>query len=149
MGRYWNTTTGRSGKFMFGVQPSNAPEGLGMHEQERTSISYYADEDDKEEIKTALNGRYSLLGVPEGERVYTLPEDYGKWRDKVLVPLVFDTIPEDQAPKGAKLWASRTEGCVDIEKDPMRTKWYSDIYLALTILTDIEEQGVCELEAEL
>ena len=46
MGRYYRTDNGAEGKFMFGVQPSDDPAEMGMHEQDPQVINYYADEDD-------------------------------------------------------------------------------------------------------
>lgn len=148
MGREWTTDTSRGGKFMFGIQPSDAPRHLGMHEQTQSTIDYYADEDDVEHIKAELNKRYDTLGVPEEMRIYLLPKDYDEWADKHLLPLVFETVPEDKAPKDAIHWASKKAGCIDIEKDKKKTEAYADIYLALTILTDIEDDGYCQIEAE-
>lgn len=52
MGRYYETNTGRRGKFMLGVQDSTDPEYMGMNEQERGYIEYLADrEDDKKEME--------------------------------------------------------------------------------------------------
>jgi hypothetical protein len=45
MGRYWNTDTGREGKFCFGKQSTNSPEQFGMYEN-NTTITYYIDEEE-------------------------------------------------------------------------------------------------------
>ena len=52
MGRYYNTNTGRGGKFGFACQNSSDPQDyFGMEEQEPTSITYYADDSDTEKSR--------------------------------------------------------------------------------------------------
>lgn len=135
---------------MVARQPSDAPERLGMREQVPSTISYYADEDDKAAIKEELDKRYDLLGVPAGARLYRLTSDeaYQNWKKENLDPLVWEEVKEDEAPQEASKFWTPKEGYVLIEKSREKAIASADIYLALAILTDIEEQGYCSLEAE-
>ena len=75
MGRYYETNTGRRGKFMFGVQSSDDPGYMGMNEQDRSYIDYYADRDDEQKIRNKLDEQYDILGMPKGKRLYTYKEE--------------------------------------------------------------------------
>lgn len=155
MGRYYNTNSGREGKFMFGVQPSDDAGHMGMHEQEPTSITYYADEDDVEKIKRRLDRQYDYLGVPQEDRLYYCKDDKEMmdYEDKVLHDKVFETV--EDTPETRKRfsretpWASDKEGYLDFEIGQGRCLALARIRLALVILSDIKEHGYCELDAEL
>ncbi len=157
MGRYWSTINGREGKFMFGVQSSDDPGALGMHEQEPTHIDYYADEDDVEDITENLDKQYDELGVPQEKRIYYIKKDnwqeYDKYEQEVLHDKVFMEVREDDEEEKAKhgheiVWASRKEGyiCYEIKGKAL---CLARVRLALSILSDIKDEGCCELEAEL
>lgn len=155
MGRYYNTNNGREGKFMFGVQPSDDAGHMGMHEQEPTSITYYADEDDEAKIKRRLNKQYDYLGIPVGERIYYCKDDQEMmdYEDRVLHDKVFETVedtPEVRKRFGKETpWSSGKEGYLDFEISQGRCLALARIRLALIILSDIQDNGYCELEAEL
>ena len=161
MGRYYNCDSGREGKFMFAVQSSDDPGYLGMHEQDPAHITYYADRDDVEGITEKLDEQYDFLGVDKKDRWYRLPtekkglNDYKKWdewEEKVLHDKVWKTVRDEDMPeeeKGRVHWASNKLGCSDIELGEGKCLALARIRLALNILTDIEEYGCCNLEAEL
>lgn len=162
MGRYYYTDSGVEGKFMFGVQPSDDPEVMGMHEQDRSSIDYYADEHDVEDITKKLNEQYDLLGVEDKDRLYLVPrkddgtEDYkaySEWESSVLHDKVWYSVHRDsmtEEQKKATHWTSpRGDDYVDIEVGKEKCLALARVRLALDILTDIKYNGYCSLNAEI
>ena len=68
MGRYYQTATGREGKFWFAVQPSDDPQKIyGMDEVEYddedydtgNTVDYYTD--DKDYVRNKLEEQYNQL----------------------------------------------------------------------------------------
>lgn len=160
MGRYYNTDTGREGKFMFATQSSDDPEYLGMHEQERCSIDYYADEDDVEDITKKLDEQYDILGIAKKDRIYKHTCDkndykaYDEWESRVCKDKVWKTLTDDEVEAYKKehqgkldFWAGENNITM-IEIEPGRCLALARIRLALDILSDIAETGSCSLEAE-
>ena len=159
MGRYYATETGREGKFMFGVQPSDDAGYMGMLEQEPTSVDYYADKDDETKIRLMLDEQYDLLEIPQDKRIYYTDKDwktYDKFEGEVLYPKVFVSVKEDDEEEMAKhkgeiKWAMGKEGYVSFEigKKRVRTLALARIRLGIVILSDIKDTGECWLNAEL
>lgn len=173
MGRYYNCDSGRSGKFMFAVQNSDDPEFLGMSEDTST-IHYYASEDDVDKITERLNEQYDILTVPKEDRIYVYPkgEDgnddiaaYDEWEKRVLYSKVWrdvktsdlDEEEKEKEKEGgeknkndiAMRWSSeKGDNYVAIERPGGTTLALARIRLALTILSDIKDEGYCSLEAE-
>lgn len=160
MGRYYSTYSGREGKFMFAVQPSDDPEFMGMTEN-TSQIHYYADESDKREIRKRVKEQYEILGVPREDRLYVFPktkdgkedtEKYAKWEEEKLYPKVWKNVKYDEATeeeKKAAHWASTLGNdyfAIELEKGKCLA--LARIRLGIDILTDIENDGVCELDAE-
>ena len=157
MGRYYTTDGGREGKFMFAVQSSDDPELLGMHEQEPTEITYYADEDDAEHIKSMLDREYDALDIPKDKRVYYRDkDDYKEWykyEDEVLHDKVFVSVRDDDKETLAKhagetRWGSNKSNYCDFEINGNAIHM-ARIRLAVNILSDIKDNGYCTLDAEL
>lgn len=152
MGRYYSTSGGRDGKFMFAVQSSDDPEHMGMHEEPPSTITYYADDHDVKKITKKLDKQYDILGVPKEDRIYYLENDYKKakeFEDKVLHDRVFVTIKDgDERYKGQIGWYNEKKGYTDYEI-PGRAICLARIRLALDILSDIKDNGYCSLDAEL
>jgi hypothetical protein len=158
VGRYYDTETGRSGKFMFGVQPSDDPGFMGMQEQEPSTIQYYADKDMRADIKKNLDKQYDLLDVPKDKRIYYCKDlqDYDAYEKKELTDKVFVSVREDDKEemekyKGKIRWADDKPGHVSFEigKERERTLVLARIRLGITILSDIKDTGECWLNAEL
>ena len=162
MGRYYYTDSGREGKFMFAVQPSGDPEEMGMHEQEPTSVDYYADKDDVQKITAKLDSQYDELGVDMKDRIYLLPQTdngkddcraYEKWENEVLHDKVWESIPisclTEEQKRGSRWTSPKGDGYVDIEIKDGKCLALARIRLALDILTDIEQYDFCSLNAEL
>ena len=162
MGRYYCTDSGREGKFMFAVQPSDDPEVMGMHEQDRTSVDYYADKHDVRDITKKLNEQYDLLGVDDKDRIYLMPrksdgtEDYKayeEWENSILHDKVWQSVLSSnmtERQKEASHWTSlKGDKYVDLELGEGKCLALARIRLALNILTDIEQDGYCSLNAEI
>ena len=153
MGRYYYTSTGREGKFMFGVQPSDDPEYMGMREDNQ-EIHYYADNNNKEAIEKKLDEQYELLGVPKKDRLYFYDErkEYDDYEDKVLKDKVWIKIKDDseeaKAYKNKVGWYCEDKGYTYYERDN-NAIILARIRLGTTILSDINENGYCSLDAEL
>ena len=156
MGRYYNTASGREGKFMFGVQPSDDPGTMGMREQDPTMITYYADEHDRDKIIKNLDDQYDLLGVPKEERIYSYKtrEQMNKFEEEVLTDRVFVHVRQDDTEalkkyEHASRWcSSKGDDYIDFEKKG-KALCLARVRLALDILSDIEQEGYCTLDAEL
>ena len=162
MGRYYDTSTGREGKFMFATQDSTDPQYLGMRENQNF-IEYYADTDDVENITAKLNEQYDILDVPEKDRIYLLPsenvnddEAMERYENEVLWDKVFESFHHGDLHKAHKKygkkathWGSKNgDEYVDFERKDGRALALARVRLALIILTDIAEEGYCELRAE-
>ena len=148
MGRYYSTGTGRGGKFGFACQSSTDPHDyFGMSEAEPTTIVYEASESDRVRIEEKLDAIYDLAQVPKDKRVYRLNgtdneyEDY----DKAYHDYFFE--PNEKGGFG-RITASG-EHISEGEKFEGAHLAMSRLWLGLTILTDIAEEGYCNLEAEL
>lgn len=151
MGRYYSTSGGREGKFMFAVQSSDDPEYMGMHEEPPSTITYYADEHDTKKIKKKLDEQYDILGVPKEDRIYYCKDEKSgtDFEDKVLHDRVFVTVKDgDERYKGKVGWYNGQKGYTDYEI-PGRAICLARIRLALDILSDIKDNGYCSLDAEL
>lgn len=156
MGRYYDTDGGRRGKFMFGVQASDDPGYMGMHEQEPISIDYYADADDVEHVKSKLDEQYDILGIPENKRIYYCKDNkqMSEYEDKVLHDKVFVTVHKDDKEAKEKYkgktawWSGKGNEYTDYEINNNALA-LARIRLALDILSDIEDNTFCSLTAEL
>lgn len=156
MGRYYYTDNGREGKFMFAVQSSNDPEYLGMHEQERTSIDYYADEDDVPDIRKKLDEQYDKLGVPTENRIYYCKDykEMNEYEDKYLHDKVFVSVSHEdkdamEKHKGEIGFASSKGNDYTDYEIKGNALALARVRLALNILSDIKDGGSCCLNAEL
>ena len=145
MGRYYYTDNGREGKFMFAVQSSDDPEYLGMHEQERASIDYYADEDDVPDIRKKLD-----------DRIYYCKDykEMDEYEDKYLHAKVFVSVSHKdkdamEKHKGEIGWASNKGNDYTDYEIKGNALALARIRLALNILSDIKDGGSCYLNAEL
>ena len=153
MGRYYNTGSGREGKFMFGVQPSDDPEFFGMV---ATSICYCADDSSEPEIKKKLDELYDELEVPKDTRVYYFKEyeDLQKFENEYLYPTCCvseknDDEKEKEKHKDECAWASYKGNDYTDYQIGNRALILARIRLGLTVLSDIKDEGYCSLDAEL
>lgn len=151
MGRYFNTSTGRGGKFGFACQSSSDPHDyFEMEEQEPTEINYYAEEKDIPFIKKQLNKIYEQANVPQEERIYCLKENKDKMSNgesedfyKRYHKYFFETCKSGEGNfAGAN---NQTEREVFKEAHLAMCR----LWLGLVILSDIKDEGYCELSAEI
>lgn len=146
MGRYYTTNTGRSGKFGFACQSSTDPQDyFGMQEQEPVEVMYYAEEKDVPHIKWKLDEVYDQAKVPQEERIYELrkgDDEYQGFHDK------YHKYFFEPRKAGEGNFAGENGGTEREVFDNAHLA-LSRLWLGLTILTDIKEEGYCELNAEL
>lgn len=173
MGRYYTTNTGREGKFGFACQSSGDPgDYFGMREQEPNYITYEVDHDDYDAIKKKVDEAYDKLGVPQEQRVYY--EKASSWKmtesekievenesiklREILNNYAFRLVKRDEIPKyekedGARYSPfasdSRDVNMCNIERFPNAFLWVCRVTLGITILSDLDDEEVCILEAEL
>lgn len=162
MGRYYNTNN-FSGKFGFAVQDSNDAEIFGMEEQEPTSIDYYLEGTDeaKEKVRKVLDEQYEMFGIPTDKRIYRIDPSknyeefkeldllldkvayrpYDEEKDKDIIPYAMDDETCDKLG-----WKRGTSAVPTDKRYPLAR---CRIYLGVKILSDLEIDGYCDLNAEL
>lgn len=146
MGRYFNTNTGRGGKFGFACQSSTDPKDyFEMEEQEPTEITYYADDSDVDSIKWKLDELYDKASVPQEKRIYELNGGDDEYQDfdARFHRYFFETCKAGEGDFAGENGTTEREMFKDAHLCQSR------LWLGLTILTDIKEEGYCELDAEL
>lgn len=141
MGRYWNTATGREGKFGFGCQSSTDPEDY--FKMTPVSITYGGA--DENEVKQKVDELYDKANVPEAERIYNLKggandDEYEDYRDRY-----HKYFFEPRENGGFAGDGGVSEG----EAFPEAYLCSARLWLGLVILTDIVEDGYCEIDAEM
>lgn len=152
MGRYYDTDSGRSGKFMFGVQPSDDPEYMGMTE-DNTKIRFYSGEEDEPNVRAKLDEQYDILEIPKDKRIYYIKDwgEYDKYEKETLEDKVWVKVKrgskEEEQHRGEDKWASDKPDEVMFEKTGTALV-LARIRLGLVILSDIKDEGYCSLEAE-
>lgn len=154
MGRYYNTSGGREGKFGFGCQPSTDPgDYFGMSEEDPTSVTYYADAKDRVHIKLQLDRAYDKLGVEKEKREYYEPnENYDEWINNMhdfLNKYAFEDIKDEDWDGKATRYASEKPGYTSVERIDNAFLWVCRVFLGIKILSDIKDDGYCSLDAEL
>lgn len=160
MGRYYNTQTGKEGKFWFAVQPSDDPKTIyHMDEiepddewnEESGYSENYADfeSDDAESIKKHLDEQYDILGVPKDERKYECEKE-GEyvWEDLAKYYLTEQEPPKDAMGHSAcgYYMGEGKPTMYPISKDKELAA--SRVQLGLVIYNTILTEGECLLTAE-
>ena len=139
MGRYWNTNTGRGGKFGFGCQSSTDPEDyFGM-----TPMSVVYGGADEDEVKKKVDKIYDKANVPKTERVYDLhkcADEYEEFYNRYH-KYFFE-------PREGGGFAGEN-GITEGEVFPEAHLCSARLWLGLVILSDIKEDGYCEIDAEM
>jgi hypothetical protein len=159
MGRYYSTETGRDGKFGFGSQPSTDPgDFFEMEEQEPNEITYMLDKDNYDMVKEKVDGLYDKLKVPAEERIYYLKKEREK-EDKLgdlLEKYAYKKVNNAEVKRYNKIDGFEHKTYYNEEKN----KTFIDVFegaglccsrvrLGLVILSDLQDDGFCELRAEL
>lgn len=157
MGRYYQTATGREGKFWFAVQPSDDPQKIyGMDEVERDdddeydygdTVDYYTD--DKDYVRNKLEEQYTILGVPPDRRRYEVDIRAGYvWDELDDYFLTTQEPPRDQdgyRPAGYYMGEGKpTKYPISKGKELAASR----VQLGLIIYNDIIESGSCSMTAE-
>lgn len=159
MGRYYQTDTGRDGKFGFGSQPSTDPgDFFEMNEQEPNVITYTLDKNNYDMVKEKVDGLYDKLKVPKEERIYYLRKEREK-EDKLgdlLERYAYKKVNRAEVKRYNKIDGFEHQTYYNEEKH----KTFIDVFegaglccsrvkLGLVILSDLQDDGFCELDAEL
>ncbi len=159
MGRYYQTETGRDGKFGFGSQPSTDPgDFFEMEEQEPSEITYTLDKNNYDMVKEKVDGLYDKLKVPTEERIYYLRKEREK-EDKLgdlLEKYAYKKVNNAEVKR-----YNRIDGFEHVTSyNEEKHKTFIDVFkgaglccsrvrLGLVILSDLQDDGFCELTAEL
>lgn len=158
MGRYWDSDGGRRGKFSLGKQPSTDPgDFFGMKELEPNEITYTAEKGDADMIREKVDELYDKLDVPKSERMYYVKKEDTKdeFHDRIQ-KYVYRKVNRKEIERYDKVDGFKHDGfyCgekhkVYIEKVKDSALCYNRLWLGLSILSDLEDEGYCELRAEL
>jgi hypothetical protein len=139
MGRYWNTVTGRDGKFGFGCQSSTDPEDYFK----MTPVSVTYGGADEKVVKQKVDEIYDKANVPKDERVYDLhceADEYEEFYKR------YHKYFFEQREGGG---FAGNNGVTEGEVFPEAHLCSARLWLGLSILSDIAEDGYCEIDAEM
>lgn len=157
MGRYYETETGRGGKFGLCVQSSTDPgDFFDMEEQEPSEIVYTLDKNNYDMVKEKVDGLYDKLGVPKEERIYYLKKEGGDKLGDLLEKYAYKKVNNAEVKRYNKIDGFEHATYYNEEKH----KTFIDAFegselcccrvrLGLVILSDLKDSGYCELRAEL
>lgn len=159
MGRYFQTETGRDGKFGFGSQPSTDPgDFFEMDEQEPSEIVYALDKNNYDMVKEKVDGLYDKLKVPAEERIYYLKKEKEK-EDKLgdlLEKYAYKKVNNAEVKRYDRIDGFEHRTYYNEEKHRTFIDAFegaglccSRVRLGLVILSDLQDDGFCELRAEL
>ena len=158
MGRYYESETGRSGKFVLCRQSSTDPgDFFGMDEREPTEIIYMLEKDNYDMVKKKVDSLYDQLKIPKEERIYYMKKEGGE--EKILD--LFDKYAYKKVNNAEVKRYNKIDGfdhetyyCEEKNKTIIdvfegATLCCSRVRLGLVILSDLQDDGYCELRAEL
>lgn len=157
MGRYYSTQNW-DGKFGFGIQSSFDPvDVFGMYDNTPDDESddgvygcFYLEDLDgaKEAVRSEVDKLYDFLHIAASRRFYSLQSDNQLWElfDE-FEPIWFRPF-EKGKDKGIPYYSPKVgEGIVEREPGIQLAK--CRLELGLKILSDLEKDGYCSMEAEL
>lgn len=158
MGRFYESETGRSGKFTLCRQPSTDPgDFFGMEEMQPNEITYTMEKDNYDMVKEKVDSLYDQLKVPNEKRIYYLKKDD---EEKKLLDLfdkyAYKKVNNAEVKRYNKIdgFEHQTYYCeeknktiIDVIEDS--ALYCSRVRLGLVILSDLQDDGYCELRAEL
>ena len=158
MGRYYESETGRSGKFALGKQPSTDPGNFfGMEELEPNEITYVLEKDNYDMVKEKVDSLYDQLKVPKKERIYYIKKEGEK--DKIsdlFDKYAYKKVNNAEVKRYNKIdgFEHQTYYCEEKNKTIIDVfegagLCRSRVRLGLVILSDLQDDGYCELRAEL
>lgn len=158
MGRYFESETGRSGKFAFGKQPSTDPgDFFGMEEMQPNEITYTLEKDNYDMVKKKVDSLYDQLKVPKEERIYYMKKEGGE--EKILDlfdKYAYKKVNNAEIKRYNKIdgFEHQTYYCEEKNKTIIDVfegagLCCSRVRLGLVILSDLQDDDYCELRAEL
>ena len=118
MGRFYNGDI--SGKFWFGIQPSDCADRFGVIGQQPSMLNYYFDEDNLEDVENEIKFIEDILG----NKIETIDEFFEK----------NNTYKDDDLL------------AIGISKIDLRE--YTDLKLGKQIRDCIIQNGYCDFDAE-
>lgn len=158
MGRFFNTETGRNGKFGFGSQPSTDPgDFFDMHEEEPSEIIYTLEKNNYDAVKEKVDELYDKLEVPKDRRIYYIKKEgeEGKLGD-LLEEYAYKKVNRTEVKRYDKIDGFEHKTYYNEEKHKVFIERFKDaglccsrVRLGLVILSDLKDDGYCELRAEL
>lgn len=157
MGRYYESETGRSGKFALGKQPSTDPGNFfGMEEMQPNEITYTMEKDNYDMVKNKVDSLYDQLKVPKEERIYYLKKDGEDELADLLEKYAYKKVNNAEIKRYNKIdgFEHQTYYCEEKNKTIINAfkgagLCCSRVRLGLVILSDLQDDGYCELRAEL
>ena len=158
MGRYYESETGRSGKFALGKQSSTDPgDFFDMEEMEPNEITYTLGKNNYDMVKKKVDSLYDQLKVPKEERIYYMKKEGGE--EKILD--LFDKYAYKKVNNAEIKRYNKIDGFEhQTYYCEVKNKIIIDVFegaglccsrvrLGLVILSDLQDDGYCELRAEL
>ena len=157
MGRYYESETGRSGKFALGKQPSNDPGSFfGMEEMQPNEITYTLEKDNYDMVKKKVDMLYDQLKVPKEERIYYLKKDDEDKLGDLLEKYAYKKVNNAEIKRYNKIDGFERQTYYCEEKNKTIIDMFEDaglccsrVRLGLVILSDLQDDDYCELRAEL
>lgn len=157
MGRYYESETGRSGKFALCRQQSTDPGNFfGMEEMQPNEITYTLDKDNYDMVKKKVDSLYDQLKIPKEERIYYLKKDNEDELGDLLEKYAYRKVNNAEIKRYNKIdgFEHQTYYCEEKNKtiiDVLEGAGLccSRVRLGLVILSDLQDDGYCELRAEL
>lgn len=157
MGRYYESETGRSGKFALGKQPSTDPgDFFGMDEQQPNEITYTLDKDNYDMVKKKVDVLYDQLKIPKEERIYYLKKDDEDKLGDLLEKYAYRKVNNAEVKRYNKIDGFEHQTYYYDEKNKTIIDMFegaglccSRVRLGLVILSDLQDDNYCELRAEL
>lgn len=157
MGRYYRTACEREGKFGFGSQPSTDPaDFFEMQEQEPSEIAYTIGKNNYDMVKKKVDGLYDKLKVPKEERIYYIKREERNKLGDLLEKYAYKKVNNAEIKRYNKIDGFRHEVYYHEEKNKSLIDVFegaglccSRVRLGVVILSDLQDDGFCELTAEL
>ena len=157
MGRYYESETGRSGKFALGKQPSDDPGNFfGMEEMQPNEITYTLEKDNYDMVKKKVDGLYDQLKVPKEERIYYLKKDDEDKLGDLLEKYAYKKVNNAEVKRYNKIDGFEHQTYYCEEKNKTIIDMFEDaglccsrVRLGLVILSDLQDDDYCEIRAEL
>ena len=127
-----------------------------MQEMQPNEITYTLDEINKDMVKKKVDSLYDQLKVPKEERIYYLKKDDEDKLGDLLVKYAYKKVNNAEIKRYNKIDGFNHEAYYCEEKNKIIIDVFegaglccSRVRLGLVILSDLQDDGYCELIAEL